>query len=424
MTGYLDFINLVSFFVIIFSLTLSFSKNSDLFSPVKLYCLFSLFFYLDIYFSDYNEYVSFIYLCQNILLALCVYLEPRLSRKDWEPARFENVQFQRVVFFVWLLTIIPVYNQLSLIRELGGLLNSFGNIAVRVKYFEGKGYLLVINSLIIFLNLIYFCAVITRPSFKSVCLYLLHFSILVGIGLLSGSRSFIVMTILVTVVISNYYYKRTSVSFALVSLLVMVVLVGVIGSLRNNISVSSGELSVGNFDIYSQLEVSHFKYGLIPLSIITESDVDDLQYGKTYMSLITNFVPRSLYPEKLESGGIFFTKKYAGDAWGGYSNLATGAVTEGIINFGSFFGVIVGVLGIFIFYVMGIKIYSIFLRRRADGRSFLLVIPYIYFILLAARYSYSEFSYVLFSYFLNVAAPCLCFWLLYRFSIRSRGKYG
>ena len=60
----------------------------------------------------------------------------------------------------------------------------------------------------------------------------------------------------------------------------------------------------------------------------------------TLLSLVTNAVPRDWWPDKPDSGGIYFTKVYTGDAWEGASNLTPTFLGEGVINFGWIFGIL------------------------------------------------------------------------------------
>ncbi|MNK96209.1 hypothetical protein D3C87_1164790 [compost metagenome] len=396
----------------------SMRKNPDPFSPIKIYIVFNTFFYADIFFGEHNFLVRAIYLAQCSIILICGFFEPKGVGLNWEGVRKQAVKTKKMVLLVWVLSVFPIATQLMVIGELGGVASAISNIALRVKYFEGRGYILIINSSFIVLNLIHFCAVLISKSKRNLILYVFHFSILVLIGLLSGSRSFIVMTLLAAVVIYSYLFKRIKKSKLLLIFFAFASLVAILGELRNTVSVADDVVSFENYGSSGGLEGSHFKYGLIPLDIITASNLSELQWGKTYLSLLTNFIPRAINSDKLESGGVYFTRVYADNAWGGDSNLATGAVTEGIINFGFGFGLIFGLAGIFVFYILGILAYKKLILRGMNEKTFMFLIPYIYFILLAARYSYSEFSYVIFSFVLTVIFPWYLFRFLYGKSVR------
>ncbi len=74
--------------------------------------------------------------------------------------------------------------------------------------------------------------------------------------------------------------------------------------------------------------------GLIPLQIIFSEEYRDYRYGETLVTPITNFVPRKIWPDKPESGGVVLTKFAEGRAYTGTSHYSTGMLAESIVNFG------------------------------------------------------------------------------------------
>lgn len=73
----------------------------------------------------------------------------------------------------------------------------------------------------------------------------------------------------------------------------------------------------------------------------------ELQFGLTYVAAITNFIPRSIWPNKLLGGGpILKNEIYPGSyvvGQAGNSSLTTGLITELFLNF-SYVGVLLGTL--------------------------------------------------------------------------------
>ena len=63
-----------------------------------------------------------------------------------------------------------------------------------------------------------------------------------------------------------------------------------------------------------------------------------LQYGNTFLSAITIFVPRAIFPDKLKTGGEVLTQYSQGSAYTGTVNYSPGLFVESILNFGYFFG--------------------------------------------------------------------------------------
>ena len=395
---------------------LSFSRNLDVFSPVKIYLVFNIFFYLDVYISEYSVYVCVVYLFQCLIIFFFVYFE-----KEPKSNMTTSIDFPvRIVNVIWLLSFVSIFNQVYIIIELGGVVNYIGNIAFRVEYFKGKGYIIVLNNLIAIMNVMYFTVIIAskKLTFKQRILFCIHFICFVCVALLSGSRSFLLMTVLVEILIFHYISKRFSMVKLTPFILVILFLVALLGGLRNSVNTTDGEITVRN-DGEVKMEVTHFKYGLIPLEIIFNStEVVNYHLGKTYFSFFTNFVPRSIYPEKLDSGGIVFTKEYTGDQWGGLSNLATGSVTEGIINFGYSFGVIVGVCFLIFFMFVGVRVYNNINAIIMGGKCVFLLPLYIYLVLSFARLSYSEFSYTFYTYVIYYLVPIMVVYYFAKLKIR------
>ncbi|MGL1052317.1 O-antigen polymerase [Vibrio vulnificus] len=401
------FIRLIIMFIIIITIAKSFLNNRDIFSPIKLYSVFNIFFYFDVFVNNYDILV----VCSYALICLIILILSFFESGNVHLKINKNVKFnicKKIIISIWLFSIISIANQLIIIIELGGVVNYIGNIAYRVEYFRGKGYVIVLNNLIATMNVIYFSMMLVRSksSKKAWVIFFIHFFIFVFIALLSGSRSFLLMTVLVEIIIYHYVRKE----FTPVKLLPYVIFIGVmiavLGGIRNTVSTTDGELKLSSSNDI-KLENTHFRYGLIPMEIVFASDEKPLLYGSTYASLITNFIPRIIYPEKLDSGGVAFTKIYTGDQWGGLSNLATGSITEGIINFGYPIGLIVGILILSAALFSGLVLYARIPIFMLSNTSYIKIMLYVYFLLAASRLSYSEFSYTYYTYALYYFIPAI-----------------
>ncbi|MFA0485986.1 O-antigen polymerase [Vibrio sp. 10N.222.55.B11] len=384
----------------------SFHRNKDIFSPVKLYSAFNLVFYMDVFFSAYGDMVLVSYFLMCVLLLIFSLIEPPSAHKKINIIK--NKVGPSVIFAIWCMSFASIVNQMVVINELGGVVNYIGNLAYRVEYFKGRGYVIIINNIIATMNVIYFAVMLMRrePPKFSWLLFVVHFAIFVFIALLSGSRSFLLMTILVEIMVYHYVRKEFTIFKIAPYIIVLGVSVAVLGTLRNTVSTSEGELKFSSEDEF-KLESTHFKYGLIPLDIVFSSEDKPLFYGATYFSLITNFIPRVIYSDKLDTGGVAFTKLYTGDQWGGLSNLSTGSITEGIINFGHSVGLVVGLLTLGAPMYIGLRLYSRLHSITSRGYPYIKVVWYIYFILAISRLSYSEFSYTYFTFVLYYIVPAM-----------------
>lgn len=391
------------------ALAVSMLRNGDIFSPLKIYILFNVFFYLDVYIGAYATEVILIYLLQCFMLFVISFIEPKRVVASFE--KLGNVNKGKVVSIIWIVSFFSIFNQLLIILEMGGIFNYINNISLRVEYFRGKGYVLILNNWISIMSVVYLSFLLNVGCAKKSdwILYFIHFVVFVCIALLSGSRSFLLMTVLVQIFIYHYCKKNISVMRSVGFITLFLFIAAFLGGVRNSVDVSDDgfKFKTGDAGYYN---LAHFKYGLTPLEIVFDVKGKELLYGETYISLITNFIPRSIFPGKLDTGGVAFTKIYTGNQWGGLSNLATGSVTEAIINFGYFWGVLIGLALLFVFYILGFYLYSRLKFLGNSNHAYMVVIIYIYFLLAFARYSYSEFSYTFYHMILNVLVPLLIVW--------------
>jgi hypothetical protein len=108
----------------------------------------------------------------------------------------------------------------------------------------------------------------------------------------------------------------------------------IIGVLREGVKLDDSQISTGLDSNDPVLTMSIFNYGVQPLHILLSAGDLQLANGSTLLSVLTNPIPRNWWPEKPDTGGVFFTKKYTDDAWDGASNLTPTFLGEGVINFG------------------------------------------------------------------------------------------
>ena len=103
-------------------------------------------------------------------------------------------------------------------------------------------------------------------------------------------------------------------------------------------------------------------YGIIPLNIIYSSEFNNFQYGLTYLTSVSNFIPKFIWPGKPASSGIILTKFYWGANYEGSTNFSTGIVAEGVMNYGYALGPFIGFfLGLILAYNI-LKVFRL-LRR-------------------------------------------------------------
>jgi hypothetical protein len=388
----------------------SLTKNRDYFSPVKFYLLYSTFFYVGIFTSDvrWETLLVYVTLILSIMLAQCL-------ESDKDPSFARKFMVPRSVYVsIWLMTIPGVIVKLAFISESGGIFEYLISLAFRVEEWRGRGYLVVWFHLIPVLNLIYFSYLLVdaeKSAVKKVA-YVLHFVIFIAIGLLTGSRSYIAIPIVGMVVSYSYLMKKVSFPTIVAMVCVIAVTTTVLGTVRNLIGSEDPDKIVESVIASENIELEHFSYGIKPLELLFSTSPGNPHLGLTYLSLLTNVFPRTIFPDKLDTGAIVFTREYTGDQWGGLSHLSTGSVSEGVLNFGLELGVLFGVVLNLIFMCVGVLWYNRLKAKHNQSKSYSLAFPidliiYVYFVLLAARISFGEFTDVHHTFLLYCLAPCM-----------------
>jgi hypothetical protein len=318
--------------------------NSDLFSPAKFYLLSFMIFYFGALTDDAKYDVWLLTLLVLMVGIISVLFEalgpvPRVSRLAFSVRKPEDpAHFLR---WIWLLSLPAVLAEGYLIYNFGGLQAFVNVIGNRVIEFRGLGWATTMTATLLTFNLVYFAVGLTRRRTKLWWSgYWAHFLVLLVTGLLSGSRSG-VLNIFVMQLFS-YHYLRKNVSLAKAGVIALSLLACamVLGVIRNGIKFEGDTLTTGLQQRDTVVEFSTIHYGEGPLQILVDADHLQLAYGMTFVSILTNPIPRDWWPDKPDSGGPFFTKVYTADAWNGRSNLAPTYIGEGIINFGWAAGIV------------------------------------------------------------------------------------
>jgi oligosaccharide repeat unit polymerase len=320
---------------------------------------------------------------------------------------------------IFMLMLPAIFLKFWKISEAGGVVEYLMSLAFRVVDLEGQGWIVVVfASVQIFYA--FACYLFLLDSHKTAIKYVVFASITVFflfVGLTSGSRSSLLMPLVTIIMIRHHLVKKIKRSSVVAIIALLLIFIAVYGAFRNDFGGSG-------FSAFSleKLDFSHFHYGTNPIEILSNSNVNSPLFGETYFTLITNFVPRAVYPDKPDTGGLVFTKIYTGDQWEGMSNLAPGAFVEGIMNFGLIPGLFFGAGLTFLTIITSIISFRktiIFCHQKKGSlylKGFLFIVAFNY-VLVAARFSYSEFTNVFFSFFLFVFFPALCSYFFTRIKV-------
>jgi hypothetical protein len=311
-------------------------SNPDLFSPAKFFLFSFLMFHLGALADRGSPELWLLILVVLMVGGATVMLEalsplprpvryPLDLRRCPQPARF--------VLWIWALSLPALLAQAFLVWKLGGLTAYVSNIGNRVIDFRGLGWAVTLSATMATFNLAYFGVGLTRPRGAWWwCLYAVHLLLTLVLGLLSGSRGGTLNIFAMQLFCYHYIKGNVRVTRALPLAVGLLAAALVLGLVRNNLRLSERELITG---LGAQhLEYGTFQYGVTPLRILLNADGLKLAHGSTLLSVVTNLVPRPWWPDKPDTGGVFFTKAYTGNAWNGASNLTPTLLGEGIINFG------------------------------------------------------------------------------------------
>ena len=237
--------------------------------------------------------------------------------------------------WIWLLSVPAMVSQVAVVQMFGGIEGYINIIGNRVVELRGLGWAKTMISTISVFNLIYFAVGLTRRRSRVWWAgYLAHLLILLVFGLLSGSRSALLSAFAMQLFCVHYLRGGVRVLRAVAVGAALLAAAMIIGVAREGIKLDGDTLSTGLEGADQVVQLSIFRNGVEPLQIPLDAGPLRLAYGSTLLSLATNAVPRDWWPEKPDTGGVFLTKEYTGDAWDGASNLTPTFLGEAVINFG------------------------------------------------------------------------------------------
>jgi hypothetical protein len=319
-------------------------SNPDLFSPAKFFLFSYLVFHLGVL-SDRYSYELWMLILVVLLVGATTVLfeavhplprEPRYAldlRRQPDPRNF--------LVWIWALSLPAVAAETYLLWKEGGLQAYVNLLGTRVVEFRGSGWAVALSATLVTFNLAYFAVGLTRSRSRWWwSSYGAHLLLALAVGLLSGSRSAFLNTFAIQLFCYHYIKGNVKLTRALPIAVVLVATALVLGAIRNAVKVEDETVTVSAGSGEQSLQYGTFKYGILPLQILLDADHVKPAYGLTLVSVVTNVVPRDWWPDKPDTGGVFFTKQYTGNAWGGYSNLTPTLLGEGVINFGWAAGIV------------------------------------------------------------------------------------
>lgn len=386
--------------------------NADLFSPAKFYLLSFMLFYFGALTNDAKYQLWLLVLLVLLVGVTAVVFEalspiPRVARlalnvrKSADPPHF--------LHWIWLLSLPGVLAEVFLVHQFGGIQGYVNIIGNRVVEFRGFGWATTLTGTLMALNLAYFAVGLTQRRAKLWwAVYWTHLLVVLVTGLLSGSRSGVLNIFVMQLFCYHYLRRNVRLTRAVTIAVVLLACAMILGVVRNGVKYEGDTFTTGLQQRDTFVEFSTIHYGETPLQILLDADDLHLAYGTTFLSLVTNAIPRDWWPDKPDTGGGFFTKVYTGDAWNGASNLAPTFLGEWIINFGWALGI-----GLFmVTYPMLMYFSFVYYRRTilrvraaADANAALDVVLYIVVLWALVALMTGEVTNILLNMVLTRVAP-------------------
>ena len=274
------------------------------------------------------------------------------------------------------------------------------------------------------LNIIYFCIGLyfSKKSKFWWSIFGLHFLISLSFGVLTASRTVMLLNFLIMLICYHYIKKPISFKYFLTTAISILIVASAIGLARNNFKIEDGILTTGftaersNSTKVNTL-TSTFKYGLIPLDYIYEKPPPKLQYGSSLLTIVTNVVPRDIWESKPDTSSMAMNKIYIEDKGPGPYEYPAGVLGLGVMNFGWMIGILFGYLLTIIFLMYAEVLYKRNLlpfHSQTSISLMLKLIMSIYFIQTVPAIVPGEFTNVLHSLLLTKVAPILIFMIFYK----------
>lgn len=367
-------ISLTLLILLLCATALCFVCNRDIFSPAKFYHVSLAVYFVDVFLSEQSGYIYGIYLA-FILTGMVMSILEAYTLSVWRIGRVRPEPFgmlpSHFVITLWILSLIPVLSQGYLIHVTGGLSSLARTIAYRVTEWRGLGAVLVLIQLMCPINLAYFAVgliYVKKHPLLFWCLYVVHLVLFFGIAMLLGGRSFVLVQVLLLMVIYNYLRRPVKLRYAIATGATLLVFAAFLGAVRNNLT------RIENLDSLAHmsgdtLNLKMFSYGVNPLNVVFEGQFADYQYGKTFLTPVTNFVPRKIWPDKFEPGGVVLTKFWQGNRYTGLSHMSTGIVTESILNFGYPLGIFGGFVVLVVTAFVSLRFYRYILSHVCESKG-------------------------------------------------------
>ena len=308
------------------------------------------FYFSGIYFLDYRFEVYLIFVLILFVIFFSSFFYLFKFNKSVIKTKYTQIKkkFKIPEKIFWLMSLPSVVAMHYLINKFGGYSQFFepeGFLEASkfgTRSFAGLGIAKTLISTFYVVHLYYFCYLINLNYKKYKISYVLfgfHFLIFLFLASVSFSRGTLLGMFVLMGLIWHYERKRISTFIIVAGLSSLLLIAMVLGVIRETVTFNDRKIAF-NYNLKeNEFKKADTIIGTFPLQTMLDAEKIDKQYGLTYLSGITIFVPRSIWPNKPDPGGVIFTKNYT-SLYDEFSDFTTGMFPEAMINFGVIFGII------------------------------------------------------------------------------------
>lgn len=333
---------------------ISLRLTRDIASPQLMFCASLFFFFFDIFLTEHSIYMYGIYIISLLIILASSFInQPQQVLKGKFPESksypssqlFSMPNYKIPVVLIWLASLPSILAMIYLIIKFDGIFSYIVAAQHGTKSFAGMGPLKTIISTFYPISLYYFALLIsTSQPKKEYIFFLAHFGFFISLALLSLSRGTLLTQFIFMGLVWHFSRKRLSTILIASSLILLLSFASIYGVIRETINSDDGRFTVGLEDEEQKYKSEWMEFGIFPFEQIMNATHVEKHWGSTYVTIFTNFIPRSIWPEKPDPGGVIFTNEYAPGLYDEYSHYTTGLYPEAIINFGRPIGLIIGAL--------------------------------------------------------------------------------
>lgn len=328
----------------------------------------------EIGYQEHHYIYSMLYVIIAYLLAYIAYMHSNkkyktlLKYREETIEKLNNYEFDyklvfRITVVVFLIGVYFAYQNFSLISVLG----QEEYLADRISLGKGRGLQVLLSHWIYVAAIIFFflwLVIKQKPvskGFKLLTLLLFLFSfvsVLIYYGINSNRNSIFILIVNLLIIYFTFKAQKSGKTFKFGAVFkisfIMIFFIFLFFQLGKNRRQGALRDNTASYSVIESFNGAFGNHENI-VWLIEHSNKKELYYGATYVAGVTNFVPRSIWPEKpLGAGPKLKNTIYPGSyvvGERGNSSLTTGLFNELQMNF--------GILGILI----GGLLYGIFLNK-------------------------------------------------------------